>query len=109
MSKSPEKVRVILSHNQEIDGKEQKAGAEVEIDPRLARALKSRGSVQIKAETVAKEAAADPEAATVAELRALAEQRGVDLSGATRKAEIQAALDAAPETTAAPAEKGGKR
>lgn len=47
MSKSPEKVKVTLSHNQEIDGKERKAGEKVEIDARLARALKARGSVQI--------------------------------------------------------------
>lgn len=49
MSKSPEKVKVTLSHNQEIDGKERKAGEKVEIDARLARALKARGSVQIDA------------------------------------------------------------
>lgn len=47
MSKSTEKVKVTLSHNQEIDGKERKAGEKVEIDARLARALKARGSAQI--------------------------------------------------------------
>lgn len=101
MSKPNGKVRAILSHNQQIDGEERKAGDVVEIDPRLARALKSRGSIQ-----TVEEAPAD---ATVDDLRALAETRGVDLSGATRKAEIQAALDAAPKTAAATAEKGGKR
>ena len=57
MSKSPEKVKVTLSHNQEIDGKERKAGEKVEIDARLARALKARGSVQID-ETKTKTASA---------------------------------------------------
>ncbi|HLS33718.1 MAG TPA: hypothetical protein VK039_09010 [Brevibacterium sp.] len=47
MSKSTEKVKVTLSHNQEIDGKPRKAGEKVEIDARLARALKARGSAQI--------------------------------------------------------------
>lgn len=47
MSKAPEKVKVTLSHNQEIDGKARKAGEKVEIDARLARVLKARGSVQI--------------------------------------------------------------
>lgn len=57
MSKSPEKVKVTLSHNQEIDGKERKAGEKVEIDARLARALKARGSAQID-ETKTKTASA---------------------------------------------------
>ena len=57
MSKSPEKVKVTLSHNKEIDGKERKAGEKVEIDARLARALKARGSVQID-ETKTKTASA---------------------------------------------------
>lgn len=57
MSKSTEKVKVTLSHNQEIDGKERKAGEKVEIDARLARALKARGSVQID-ETKTKTASA---------------------------------------------------
>lgn len=109
MSKPTEKVKVTLSHNQEIDGEEYKAGDEAEIDPRLARALKARGAVQIEADERIAAAAEDPEAATVSDLRALAEKRGVDLTGTTRKADIQAALDAAPETPAAPAEKGGKR
>lgn len=107
MSKSTEKVKVTLSHNQEINGTERKAGETAEIDPRLARALKARGSVQIEAEKRVAAAAEDPEKATVADLRALAEQRGVDLTGVHRKADIQAALEAAPETPA-PAEKGDK-
>lgn len=47
MSKSPEKVKATLSHNQEIDGKARKAGEKVEIDARLARVLKARGAAQI--------------------------------------------------------------
>ena len=54
----------------------------------------------------APEAQATPPAAlstlTVPQLRELAEQRGVDLQGATRKAEIVAALEAAE--SAAPAD-----
>ena len=50
MSKSTEKVAAILSHNQEIDGRERKAGEKVELDPRLARVLKARGSIQIEAD-----------------------------------------------------------
>lgn len=108
MSKSTEKVAAILSHNQEIDGRERKAGEKVELDPRLARVLKARGSIQIEADARATAAAVDLQSATVDDLRALAEQRGVDLTGISRKADIQAAIDAASETPAATAEKGGK-
>lgn len=107
MSKPTEKVTVILSHNQELAGKEHKAGDEVSIEPRLARVLTSRGSAQTKAAADAAAAAGDTSSATLTELHALADQRGVDLKGATRKADIQAALDAA-QTPAASAEKGGK-
>lgn len=109
MSKPTEKVTVILSHNQEVAGKAHKAGDEVEVNSRLARVLQSRGSAQTKAAADAATAAKDTSSATLTELHALAEQRGVNLGGASRKADIQAALDAAPETPAATAEKGGKR
>ena len=110
MSKSPEeKVTVILSHNQDLGGKPRKAGDTAEVEPRLARVLVARGAAQTKTAADAASAAADPESATVPELKALAETRGVDLSGTSKKSEIQAALDAAPDTAAAPAEKGGKR
>lgn len=108
MSQSTKKVAVTLAHNQEINGEEREAGDTVEVDSRLARALKARGAAQIDAEKRLAATAAAPQAATVDELRALAEQRGIDLAGASRKADIQAALDAAPKTTAAAAEKGGK-
>lgn len=108
MSKPNEKVDLILSHNQDVAGESKKAGEEVSVDPRLARALVARGSAQRKQSVAAEKAAKDPEAATVAELRALAEQRGVDLKGVSHKADIQAAIDAVPENTAASAEKGGK-
>lgn len=108
MSKPTEKVTVILSHNQDVAGKAHKAGDEVEVEPRLARVLVSRGSAQTKTAVSAASAAEDPSSATVSELRALAEQRGVDISGASRKSDIQAALDAAPKTPAPAAEKGGK-
>lgn len=48
MSKYPERVRVTLSHNQELDGTEREAGESISIDARLARALKARGAVQIE-------------------------------------------------------------
>lgn len=62
MSKSTEKVKVTLSHNQEIEGKERKAGEKVEIDARLARVLKARGSAQID-ETKTKTASKTPASA----------------------------------------------
>lgn len=109
MSKPTEKVQVTLSHNQEIDGKEREAGEKIAVDARLARALKARGSAQLDSDVRAAAAAQDADAATVDDLRALAEKRGVDLTGVSRKADIQAALDAASKTPAASAEKGGKR
>lgn len=39
-------VKVVVSHNQEIDGKEHKAGDKVSIDHALARVLVARGGVQ---------------------------------------------------------------
>lgn len=101
MSKPTEKVTLTLSHNQEIAGEEHKAGAKVEVDSRLARVLVSRGAAKAPVKA--------PSEATVADLRALAEQRGVDLKGVSHKADIQAALEAAPAIPAATAEKGGKR
>lgn len=57
MNKTDGKVAVILSHNQELNGKPQKAGAEVSVEPRLARALVARGSAQLpKTKTAAKAA-----------------------------------------------------
>ena len=110
MNQSTEKVAVTLSHNQAVNGVEHVAGDTIEVDPRLARALKARGAAQIDSEArAAAAAAAAPQAATVDDLRALAEKRGVDLAGATRKADIQAALAAAPKTAADSAEKGGAR
>ena len=109
MNQSTEKVAVTLSHNQAVNGVEHVAGDTIEVDPRLARALKARGAAQIDSEARAAAAAAAPQAATVDDLRALAEKRGVALAGATRKADIQAALAAAPKTAADSAEKGGAR
>lgn len=43
-------VKVVISHNQEIDGKEYKAGADATVDAQLARTLVRRGAVQIKSE-----------------------------------------------------------
>ena len=109
MNQSTEKVAVTLSHNQAVNGVEHVAGDTIEGDPRLARVLKSRGAARIDSEVRAAAAAAAPQAATIDDLRALAEKRGVDLAGATRKADIQAALAAAPKTAADSAEKGGAR
>lgn len=44
------KVKAIVSHSQEIDGKQKKAGDEVTLDPQLARVLASRGGIHIKSE-----------------------------------------------------------
>lgn len=74
MNQSTEKVAVTLSHNQAVNGVEHVAGDTIEVDPRLARALKARGAAQIDS-----------------------------------KADIQAALAAAPKTAADSAEKGGAR
>lgn len=43
-----DKVRAIVSHNQEIDGTNYKAGASVTLDAPLARHLAARGGIQIQ-------------------------------------------------------------
>lgn len=59
-----DKVKVVLSHNQEIDGKQKKAGDEISLDPSLARALANRGAVKVKSEReAAKVAPATPKEA----------------------------------------------
>lgn len=52
------KVKAVVSHNQEIDGKKYKAGAPVTLDAKLARVLSGRGSIQIQEKDAAKVAPA---------------------------------------------------
>lgn len=40
-------VKAVVSHNQEINGKEYKAGDSVSLDPALARILVQRDAIQV--------------------------------------------------------------
>lgn len=48
------KVKAVVSHNQEIDGKKHQAGDPVTLDAKLARVLAGRGSIKIQDKDVAK-------------------------------------------------------
>lgn len=52
------KVKAVVSHNQEINGKKHKAGDQVTLDAKLARVLAGRGSIQIQEQDAAKVAPA---------------------------------------------------
>lgn len=56
------KVKAVVSHNQEIDGKKHQAGDHVTLDAKLARVLAGRGSIKIQDKDVAKIAPARKEA-----------------------------------------------
>lgn len=48
------KVKAVISHNQEIDGKSYTAGDQVALSARLARVLAARGSIQLQQKDAAK-------------------------------------------------------
>lgn len=48
------KVKAVVSHNQEIDGKKHKAGDSVSLDANLARVLAGRGSIKVQEQDIAK-------------------------------------------------------
>lgn len=52
------KVKAVVSHNGEIDGKKVKAGDTVTLDAKLARVLAGRGAIKIQEKGVAKVAPA---------------------------------------------------
>lgn len=52
------KVKAVVSHNQEINGKQHKPGDQVTLDANLARVLAGRGSIKIQEKDVAKVAPA---------------------------------------------------
>lgn len=48
------KVKAVVSHNQEIAGKNYKAGTQVTLDAKLARVLAGRGSIKIQGKDAVK-------------------------------------------------------
>lgn len=42
-----EKVKAVVSHDQEIEGKKYKAGDSIALDPALARVVAARGGIQV--------------------------------------------------------------
>lgn len=57
------KVKAVVSHNGEIDGRKYKAGDSVTLDAALARVLANRGAIKVQDKDVAKVAPAIKEVA----------------------------------------------
>lgn len=57
MAKTKNTIEVLVSHNQEINGKAVKPGDTVSVSPRLAKVLASRGAVQFKSDKDREQAA----------------------------------------------------
>lgn len=55
-----EKVKAVVSHNQEIDGKRYTAGDAITLDPELARVIAARGGIQVHEDTPKAPAKSEP-------------------------------------------------
>ncbi len=61
-----EKVKAVVSHYQEIDGKRYDAGDSITLDPELARVIAARGGIQVREDTPKASAKSEPEKKEVA-------------------------------------------